>query len=188
MNEAIKQTPATTSFKAQKFIGQSFPRKEDRRFAIGKGRFADDMVVPGLLHAAFVRSPHAHARICFIDASAALKLPGVVAVVTGRELVEFTSPFVCRQPGAAPMEMDALPVDKARFAGDPVACVVAVDRYVAEDGVDLVDVDWEVLPPVLDMYHVADFGVPLVDEKIPSNMHSHETLRYGDLDFGFRPG
>jgi carbon-monoxide dehydrogenase large subunit len=149
---------------------------------IVKGRFADDMVMPGLLHAAFLRSPHAHARIRSIDVSAALKLPGVVAVVTGRELAEFTTPFVCRQPGAAPMEMDALPVDKVRFAGDPVACVVAVDRYVAEDGVDLVDVEWEVLPPVLDMYHAADPGVPLVDEKIPSNMHSHETFRYGDLD------
>ena len=88
MTEVIQQTPATTSLKAQKFIGQSFPRKEDRRFAIGKGRFADDMAVPGLLHAAFVRSPHAHARIRFIDASAASKLPGVRALgIPGSDLL-----------------------------------------------------------------------------------------------------
>ena len=187
MNQVIEQAPAATTFKAQKFIGQNVPRKEDRRFAIGKGRFADDMVVPGMLHAAFVRSPYAHARIRSIDTSAALKVPGVVAVITGRELVEFTTPSSAVRRAAAPMEMDALPVDKARFAGDPVACVVAMDRYVAEDGVDLVDVDWEVLPPVLDMYHAADSGVPLVDEKIPSNLHSHETLRYGDPQLGLRP-
>jgi carbon-monoxide dehydrogenase large subunit len=168
-----------------KFIGRRVPRKEDRRFVIGKGCFTDDIVLPGMLHAAFVRSPYAHARILSIDTEAALKVPGVVAVITGRELAEFTTPFVCRQEGAAPMEMDALPVDKVRFAGDPVACVVAVDRYIAEDGVDLVEVDWEVLQPVLDMYHAADPGMPLVDEKIPSNMHTHETRRYGDVDAAF---
>jgi len=143
------------------------------------------MNVPGMLHAAFVRSPYAHARIRSIDIAAASALPGVVAVVTGRELAEFTTPFVCRQPGAAPMEMDALPIDKARFAGDPVACVVACDRYVAEDGVDLVEVDWEVLPPVLNMREAAHSGAPLVDEKIPSNLHSHETFRYGDVESAF---
>lgn len=175
----------TAMLEEPKFIGQRTPRKEDRRFVRGKGCFTDDMVFSGMLHAAFVRSPHAHARIKSIDTEAALKLPGVVAVVTGRELTEFTTPFVCRQEGAPPMEMDALPVDKARFAGDPVACVVAVDRYVAEDGVDLVEVDWEVLPPVLDMYHAADAGMPLVDEKLPSNMHTHETRRYGDVTAAF---
>lgn len=174
-----------TSPEAQKFIGQRLARKEDRRLVIGKGRFTDDIQVPGMLHAAFVRSPYAHARIKSIDTTAALQLPGVVAVVTGRELVEFTAPFVCQQEGAASMEMDALPVDKARFAGDPVACVVAVDRYVAEDGVELVEVDWEELTPVLDMHHAADPGMPLVDEKIPSNLHTHETRRYGDVDAAF---
>lgn len=168
-----------------KFIGQSTLRKEDRRFVRGKGCYTDDMVFPGMLHAAFVRSPYAHARIKSINAEAALNLPGVVAVITGRELAEFTSPFVCRQEGAAPMEMDALPIDKARFAGDPVACVVAVDRYVAEDGVDLVEVDWEELPPVLDMFHAADADQPLVDENIPSNLHTHETRRYGNVEAAF---
>lgn len=167
------------------FVGKSVPRKEDRRFVIGKGRYADDLGVPGLLQAAFVRSPHAHARIRSIDTSEALKIPGVIAVVTGRDLFEFTTPFICRQPGAPEMEMDALPVSKARFAGDPVACVIATDRYIAEDGCDRVVVDWEELPPVLDMYHAADAGMPLVDEKIPSNLHSHETFRYGDVEGAF---
>ncbi|RDD60620.1 xanthine dehydrogenase family protein molybdopterin-binding subunit [Ferruginivarius sediminum] len=185
MSKAEESADVAASVAEQPFIGQRLPRKEDRRFVIGKGRFTDDISVPGMLHAAFVRSPHAHARIRSIDTEAALKLPGVVAVITGRELAEFTSPFVCQQEGAAPMEMDALPVDKARFAGDPVACVVAVDRYVAEDGVDLVEVDWDALPPVLDMHHASDPGVPLVDEKIPSNLHTRETHRYGDIDGAF---
>lgn len=185
MSNSGNMAAGTTTPEEQRFIGQSTPRKEDRRFVRGKGCFTDDMVFPGMLHAAFVRSPYAHARIKSIDAEAALKLPGVVAVVTGRELAEFTTPFVCRQEGAPPMEMDALPIDKARFAGDPVACVVAVDRYVAEDGVDLVEVDWEVLPPVLDMYHAADAGMPLVDDKLPSNMHTRETRRYGDVEAAF---
>ena len=82
------------------------------------------------------------------------------------------------------MEMDALPVDKARFAGDPVACVIAVDRYVAEDGVDLVEVDWKVLPPVLDM-DTRQPRRPAGGREDPSNLHSHETFRYGDLDTAF---
>lgn len=185
MRDSASTTAEALAPQEEKFIGRSVPRKENRRFVRGKGCYTDDIVVPGMLHAAFVRSPYAHARIRSIDATAALELPGVVAVMTGRELAEFTTPFICRQEGAAPMEMDALPVDKARFAGDPVACVVAVDRYVAEDGVDLVEVDWEVLPPVLDMYHAADAGMPLVDDKIPSNMHTHESRRYGDVEAAF---
>jgi aerobic carbon-monoxide dehydrogenase large subunit len=168
-----------------KFIGKSVLRKEDRRFVTGKGCYTDDMVLPGMLHAAFVRSPYAHALIKSINVEEALKLPGVVAVITGRELAEFTTPFVCAQEGAPPMEMDALPINKARFAGDPVACVVAVDRYVAEDGVDLVEVDWEVLPPVLDMYSAADPEQPLVDDKLPSNLHTQETRTYGDVENAF---
>lgn len=185
MNNASETVDGNGASAEPRYIGSRVLRKEDRRLVTGRGRFTDDIVLPGMLHAAFVRSPFAHARIKAINTAEALKLPGVVAIITGRELDKFTQSFICRQDGAAPMKMDALPIDKVRFAGDPVACVVARDRYVAEDGVDLVEIEWEELKPVLDMYHAADEGMPLVDEDIPSNLHTHESRRYGDVEAAF---
>jgi aerobic carbon-monoxide dehydrogenase large subunit len=165
------------------FIGSSLPRKEDRRFVQGKGQFTDDFHVRGMLHATFVRSPHAHARIRGIDVTAAAALPGVVAVVTGEDLARLTEPAVVAQEGAVPMVMETLPTTKVRFNGDPVACVIAEDRYVAEDAAELVEVDYDVLEPVLDMYTAADG--PLVDEGLPSNLHTRQTKSYGDVAAAF---
>jgi carbon-monoxide dehydrogenase large subunit len=107
-----------------KVIGARLLRKEDYRFVTGQGRYLDDMVFPGCLHAHFVRSPHAHARIAAIDCTAALKSDGVVAIVTGRELAEWTAPARMAPPieGLHPVEFTTLPIDKVRFIGDPVAC------------------------------------------------------------------
>ena len=170
---------------AQGFIGRRLLRSEDRRFLIGKGQFTDDLSVRGMLHAAFVRSPHAHARITTIDTSAALASPGVVAVVTGRDVAGLAANARVAQEGAYPMEMEPLPTDKVRFDGDPVACVIAEDRYLAEDAADLVRVKYDVLPAVLDMYTAADQSLPLVADEVPTNLHTHQTLTYGDVEGAF---
>ena len=128
-------------------------RSEDPRILTGSGRYIDDIRLPGMLHAAFVRSPLAHGQVLAVDVSAAQALPGVVAVLTGADLDAMT----VRGPdplltyiglgGTAP-DYSLLATDKVRFAGDPVAVVIAESRYLAEDGCELVEVDYEDLPPV----------------------------------------
>ena len=163
-------------------IGQSLPRKEDHRFLTGQGRYLDDIVVPGALHAHFVRSPHAHARILAIHTEAAARAPGVVRVVTGRDLAQWTTSLRMAPPiqGLHPVEMTTLPIDKVRFIGDPVACIVATDRYLAEDAAELIAVEYEELAAVTDMTRALAPGVALVDELLASNLISHQTFSAGD--------
>ena len=163
-------------------IGQSLPRKEDHRFLTGQGRYLDDIVVPGALHAHFVRSPHAHARILAIHTEAAARAPGVVRVVTGRDLAQWTTSLRMAPPiqGLHPVEMTTLPIDKVRFIGDPVACIVATDRYLAEDAAELIAVEYEELAAVTDMTRALAPGVALVDESLASNLISHQTFSAGD--------
>jgi carbon-monoxide dehydrogenase large subunit len=163
-------------------IGRSLLRREDYRFLTGQGRYVDDIVVPGALHAHFVRSPHAHARIVSIDIEAAAKAPGVVRIVTGRELALWTTSLCMAPPieGLHPVEMTTLPIDKVRFIGDPVACIVATDRYLAEDAAELVGVEYLELEPVTDMIKALEPGAALVDETLPSNLISHQAFSAGD--------
>jgi len=171
-----------------RYIGQHLPRKEDRRFLIGAGRYIDDIEVPGALHACFVRSPHAHARILSIDLEAARAMPGVVAIVTGQDLALWTTRHRMAPPidGIQAVEMDSLPIERVRFHGDPVACVVATDRYLAEDAAEQVFVDYEALQAVTDMRHALDPGAPLVDETLASNLVSHQHQAIGDVDARLR--
>ena len=163
-------------------IGRPLPRAEDRRLLLGAARFLDDIEIPGALHACFLRSPHAHALIRAIDTRAAETADGVTAVVTGRELAEWTIALRLAPPieGLQPTEMTTLPVDKVRFQGDPVACVVAQDRYLAEDAEELIEVDYDVLDPVIDMFAALADGAPLVDGALASNLVSHQTFSAGD--------
>lgn len=165
-------------------IGKILPRREDRRFLTGRGRYLDDIAVPGALHVCFVRSPHAHARILSIDVSVALEAEGVVAAFTGADLAAWTAPFRMAPAidGLLPVEFTALPTGKARFLGDPVACVVALDRYLAEDAAALVDVDYEPLPAVASFEAATDDGAALVDDDVPGNLISHQAFSSGDPD------
>jgi carbon-monoxide dehydrogenase large subunit len=164
------------------YIGKPAPRREDYRFLTGHGRFIDDIEVPGALHACFVRSPHARARIAGIDSEAAKQMPGVVTIVTGRELSEWTGKLRMAPPiaGLHPVEMTTLPVDSVRFQGDPVACIVATDRYLAEDAAEQVVVDYEMLDAVTDMWQALEPGAPKVDDSLPSNLLSHQSYTHGD--------
>jgi len=168
-------------------IGTSPPRVEDRRFLIGAGRFADDIVVPGAVHAHFVRSPYAHARLRGIDADAARALPGVLGVWTGAELNAATRRLRMAPPieGLKPTEVTALPEDRLRFVGDPYAIVLAVDRYVAEDAAELVRAEFEPLAAVADFAAALATGAPLVDEALATNLVSQQRFATPDLERRF---
>src|SRR3954447_4376689 len=134
----------------RKWVGQSIRRLEDPKFLLGKGGYIDDFRVRGMLHAALVRSPHAHARIVSIDTAAAKALPGVFAVVTGAEAAEITDPMPDFGPAPDKTTWRCLALDKVRYVGEGVVAVLAESRYVAEDAADLVEVEYELLEPVVD--------------------------------------
>jgi aerobic carbon-monoxide dehydrogenase large subunit len=163
-------------------IGSALPRKEDYRLVTGQGRYLDDIAVPGCLHAHFVRSPHPHARIVAIDCEAARAAEGVVAVATGRELAEWTTPLRMAPPieGLKPTEFPTLPIEKVRFIGDPVVCLVASDRYVAEDAAELVEIAYEAIEPVVDLERALAPGAARVDDDLPSNLIAHQSFTAGE--------
>ncbi len=134
-------------------FGAAVRRKEDRRLLTGRGRFVGDLDLPGMLHVAFVRSPHAHARVSAVDAARARRHPGIVAVVTGRDAVVAARRLRARSALATYVETEQpiLAWPTVRFCGEAVAAVVATDRYAAEDGAALVGVTYAPLPPVVDV-------------------------------------
>ena len=138
MADAASRAIASTE-PAPPWVGQSIPRVEDAALLTGRGRYIDDLGVrPGTLHAAILRSPHAHAEIVAIDASAARRAPGVVAVLDGADIKALTTSLVVGVK--APVECWPIAVGRVRYVGEPVAIVVASDRYLAEDAVDLIEV------------------------------------------------
>lgn len=167
---------------AFRHIGKPHPRTEDARLVTGRGKYIDDIVLPNALHACFLRSPHAHARITAIDTTQAFLMPGVVAVYTGQDLAQWTARHRMAPPidGLKAMEMDTLPIHKVRFQGDPVACVIATNRYLAEDAVEAVEVNWEVLPAVISMVQAMRPGASLVDDALRDNLLSHQQAVHGD--------
>ena len=173
----------TASQDFRRHIGQRRLRVEDARLLTGAGQFVDDVELPGMLHAAFVRSPHAHARVLGIDIERALALDGVDAVVTGQDLRGVVEPFVSAlgRPEVRTLVRDVLVVDRARHVGDAVAVVVAESRYVAEDGCELVRVDYEPLPAVVDPARSFEPGAPQLDPAAPDNLIADITLESGDV-------
>jgi carbon-monoxide dehydrogenase large subunit len=144
-------------------IGESIKRKEDGRFLRGKGNYIDDLTLPGMLHMAILRSPHAHARIKSVDTSAASAKPGVVAVVTGELMAQHKLAWM---PTLSYDTQAVLATDKVRFQGQEVAAVVAETKYQAEDARDAIMVDYEILPAVTSPDGAKAEGAPLIrDEK-----------------------
>jgi aerobic carbon-monoxide dehydrogenase large subunit len=134
-------------------------RKEDVRFVRGKGHYIDDVVLPGMLHGAILRSPHAHARIISIDTSAAEAHPKVRAVITGKVLETLSLAWM---PTMSYDTQAVLATDKVRFQGQEVAFVIADDRYAAKDALELIDVDYEILPAVMDAKKAMEPGAPVI--------------------------
>ena len=154
-----------------RYTGSRIPRVEDPRLLRGRGTFVDDIERPGMLHACFVRSPVARGRIVSIDATRARALPGVHAVFLAEDLNPGVHEQWHSQLGPASPETPRPPLAEAelRFVGDPIALVVADDRYLAEDACDLVVVDYEALPPVVDYVAACESDV-LVHEDYGSNV------------------
>ncbi|MBO0746432.1 MAG: xanthine dehydrogenase family protein molybdopterin-binding subunit, partial [Candidatus Dormibacteraeota bacterium] len=167
------------------WVGQSIRRVEDPRFLAGKGGYIDDLTVPGMLHAAVLRSPYPHARITRIDTSAAEAMPGVVAVVTGQEAAELCDPMPDFGPAPDKHVFRCLAQDKVRYVGEGVAAVVAESRYLAEDACDLIEVDYEPLPAVVDPEQAARPDAPLVHEPLGTNVAYERTFTFGDVDRDF---
>ncbi len=145
-------------------------RKEDPRFVRGKGNYVDDIVLPGMLHGAILRSPVAHARLVSIDTSAALAHPGVVAVITGQDLLGLKLAWA---PTLSADVQAVLVTDKVRFQGQEVAFVIAEDRYAARDALELIEVDYDVLPPVVDVRTALDPGAPVVRDELEGRTDNH---------------
>jgi carbon-monoxide dehydrogenase large subunit len=165
-------------------VGQPVRRKEDRRLLTGAGRYLDDLQLPGTLQVAFVRSPHPHARIMTVDASAALQLPGVVAVLAGAEAAALAGPIqaVRQVPAYHETRAPLIARDRVLFVGQIVAAVIARSRALAEDAADLVSVAYEPLAPVLDPRAAMAEGAPPLHPDLPSNVVWAGSFQDGDID------
>jgi carbon-monoxide dehydrogenase large subunit len=152
-----------------RWVGAALPRKEDRRMLLGRGRFVGDLTRPGMLHAAFTRSPLPAASTEAIDTSAARELPGVIAAFTGADLGEPYLEAVLERPEFTPTRMPLLAGDQVRFAGEPVAMVVAEDPYTAQDAAELVDIDWQPLRAIADIDTARGPGARQLHEALAGN-------------------
>jgi 2-furoyl-CoA dehydrogenase large subunit len=166
------------------WVGRSIARVEDSTLLTGRGRFIDDVGVhPGTLHAAFLRSPHAHADIISIDVSQALQARGVAAVLHGEDIKALTSSLVVGVK--APVECWPMAVGRVRYVGEPVAIVIASDRYLAEDAIDLIDVRYAPRPAVVDPRAALSSEAPVLHDGFSGNVASDRSFRYGDPEQAF---
>jgi len=181
---AASPSPPPEPAVEQHWLGRPVERIEDATLLTGSGYFTDDLPVrAGTLHAAILRSPYAHAEILSIDTAKAQARPGVVAVLTGNDIKADTDPFiiVLRQP----MDQWSLATDRVRFVGEAVAVVIAENRYLAEDAVDDISVEYRKLPAVVDPLRAVEHDAPLVHPAVGSNVPSERHFTYGDPDRRF---
>jgi carbon-monoxide dehydrogenase large subunit len=179
----------TTTTPARIF-GSGIRRREDPRLLTGTARYTDDITLPGMVHAAILRSPHAHARIRKVDTGRAKRAPGVVAVFTGADADGVLQPIPCcwLLPNAnlKTTPYRAIAKDVARYVGDAVAVVVAESPYQAYDALDLIDVDYEPLPAVVDPEKATKPDAPQLHPEAPGNVAFHWTVAGGDIDAAFK--
>lgn len=181
MKQEVATTPAETT---SPWLGRSIERFEDAALLSGRGQYADDLGGrPGMLYAAVVRSPHAHAIVKALDAAAAQAADGVRAVLTAQDVRDWSQAFIVGVK--QPMEHWCLAVDRVRYVGEPVAVVVARTRALAEDAADLVRVDYEVLDAVVDIEQAMLEHAPVLHPAVGSNVVSDRSFRYGDPEGAF---
>jgi CO/xanthine dehydrogenase Mo-binding subunit len=172
-----------------KYIGQTTRSKEGRRHVTGRGLYADDFVLPGMLHAVILRSPHAHARILKVEATAARNAPGVFAVITPAEIQQNSRPFKPGRYAAGlkkPIPEYASAIDKVRYVGEPTGALAARTRAAAEDALELVAVEYEPLPAVVDTAEAVRPTAALLFEELGSNLAWKGSLHYGDVEGAFK--
>jgi 2-furoyl-CoA dehydrogenase large subunit len=166
-------------------VGRWLRRREDPRLLAGLGGFVDDIKVAGALHAAFLRSPHAHARIVRIDTSKAEQLAGVEAVLTGEDVARVVQPARVRMPLPVSPRLYCMAYEKVRYVGEPVVVVAAASRAIAEDACDLIEVEYEALPAVVDVERAVAPDAPLLFDELGTNVLWHQIFPYGDVDGAF---
>ena len=170
------------------YVGRAMKRVEDPRLVKGIGTYTDDVRLPGMLHAAILRSPHAHARVVRIDAGAAKAIPGVVAVFTGADVNDACGLLPCAAgiPDLKAPAHTVLAGDRVYFVGHAVAVAVAADPYIARDAVDAIDVDYDPLPVVTGPEQALEPGSALTHPDLGSNVAFTHTIAGGDIDDAFR--
>ena len=185
MNEI---TPASIGLSREdlpnSYIGRSVPRPNLPKLVQGRAAYTDDVTLPRMVQAAFLRSPHAHARILAIDTSAALQVPGVLRVFTGADLAKVCDPWVAtldHLKGMKSAPQYPLPLDRATWQGEPVVAVVADSRAAAEDGVAALAVEWEPLPAQLDMETALEPGAVVIHPELGDNLVFTRTAEKGDV-------
>jgi len=168
------------------WVGKPLARKEENRLLRGRGRFADDIKMREMLYLRFVRSPYAHAKITRIDTSAAEALPGVIATLTGPEIEKHVQPFIEIAPDPAGKIKDyPLAISKVRYQGEPVAAVIAETAAIADDGAELVEVEYEALDPVVDAEQALTDS-SILHEEAGTNKIWNGVFEYGDVEQAFR--
>ncbi len=182
-------TPISVLDLPNSYIGRSVPRPNLARLMQGRGQYVSDLVLPRMVHAVFVRSPHAHARILAIDATTARAMPGIVAIVTGAELAKICTPWVgvlTHMKGLKSAPQHAIAVDRACWQGEAVAAVLGTSRALAEDAAEHVVVDYDILPSVVDMTTALDAATPVIHPELGDNLAFERSLDAGDVDEAFR--
>lgn len=180
----------TAAYSAGQLVGRAMPRVEDGTLIRGGARFLDDIQLPGMLHAAFLRSSLAHARIGRIDATAARALPGVVAVLTAADLLPYLTRNELRVALPSPnfrleLHRPVLVEQEARHVGEPMAVVIAESRYIAEDALALIEVDYDPLPAVVDPVAALAPGAPPAHDGEPHNLVGEFRTRFGEVETAF---
>jgi aerobic carbon-monoxide dehydrogenase large subunit len=171
------------------YIGKTVPRPNLDRLMQGRGLYVSDMELPRMAHVVFVRSPHAHARIRSIDAGAARRMPGVVAVVTGKELASVITPWVgvlSHLKGLKSAPQHAIAIERACWQGEAVAAVVATSRALAEDAVECVTVQYDELDAVIDMRTALDSATPVIHPSLGDNLAFERVFDAGEVDSAFK--
>jgi CO/xanthine dehydrogenase Mo-binding subunit len=180
-----KESMATATHKHTGWVGQSIKRKEDARLVRGKGRFVDDIKLLNMLHLVFVRSPYAHAAITSVDIAEAESLPGVVCTLTGQEVSKLVDPFFEIGPAPSNRILDyPLAVDRVRYQGEPVAAVIAETAALAEDAAELVQVEYDPLPAVIDGEAAAS-DETVLHPTMGTNVVWSGVYEYGDIAKAF---
>ncbi|ETX08892.1 MAG: hypothetical protein ETSY2_02735 [Candidatus Entotheonella gemina] len=170
---------------SHRYIGASIRRREDTRLLTGRGRFVDDIELPDTLHMAVYRTPYAHARIRAVHLDAARQLEGVVTAWSYADIADMASkpfPMFLSHPSLKGKMYQALVSDVAKYVGEPIAVVAAADRYVAEDALELIEVDFEPLPVIGTLEQAMAPDAPLVHDDVPGNVAAHFEQTVGDMD------
>ena len=170
------------------YIGRSVPRPNLPRLLKGRGSYADDFSLPRMLHVAFLRSPYAHADIVSIKTEKAKEGAGVIAVYTGREIAEVCSPWVgvvTHLEGLRSPPQNALAVDRVRWQGEPLAAVVAESRAIAEDMLELIEVEYKELPLAVEMEKALDSDAVVIHDEYEDNLCWERNVDVGDVDAAF---